>query len=422
MRNKTVETSPKLFQELMRIARDVSRGKHPDPLPLFELTKSGLYPPLISDLAESFGLMVIKVEAREFKLRQTIERLQQINRDLERAQSLLEAQNRSLKKNLRSHYAIHQIVGHSRAMGHVVDAIKRLSDTPLNVLIEGETGTGKELVAKALHYNSSRADFPFVALNCAALPETLLESELFGIEKGVATGVTQRIGRVEQAHRGTLFLDEIGDMPLASQAKLLRVIEQREVERIGGRQPLAIDIRVIAATNKNLDEEVQAKRFRADLYFRLNVVKILLPPLRERRDDIPLLANFFADECCRAMKQRRISFSEEALQALISYNWPGNIRELRNEIERCIALASSPVIEVHDLSETIRRSLSPPTSIDTAFPPSALPMNLEALEREAIQRAIAHAKGNKSLAAKLLGISREGLRRKLQRYGLIVGS
>ncbi|MEJ5242276.1 MAG: sigma-54 dependent transcriptional regulator [Desulfomicrobiaceae bacterium] len=404
-----------LLRELIRLARDLSLGKRPDPQPLFELTKEGLYPPQISALAESFGMMIIKVEAREFKLRQTIERLQQSNRELEAAKALLQQQNRSLKQNLRQRFAPQQIIGHTPVMQHLITSIEKIADTPLNVLIEGETGTGKEVVAKAIHYNSARAEFPFVALNCAALPESLLESELFGIEKGVATGVSQRVGRIEQAHRGTLFLDEIGDMPLSSQVKLLRVLEQREVERIGGRHPVGVDVRVVAATNKNLEGEVEAGRFRADLYYRLNVVKFRLPPLRERREDIPLLVNFFADACCLVMRKRRVSFSDDALRLLMAYDWPGNVRELRNEVERCVALAASSTIQTDELSEEIRRTL---LSTLVEVPPvgaSAVSCNLEAIEREAIARALAYANGNKSEAARLLGISREGLRRKLLR-------
>lgn len=410
---------PDLLEELIRIARDVSRGKRPDPQQLFELTKEGIYPNDITDLAESFGMMIIKVEAREFRLKQIIERLRKANSELEETKALLQRQNRSLKQNLRDRFAPQQLIGHAPAMQRLISTLEKIADSPLNVIIEGETGTGKEMVAKSLHFNSSRAEFPFVTLNCAALPESLLESELFGIEKGVATGVNQRIGRIEQAHRGTLFLDEIGDMPLGSQAKLLRVLEQREVERIGGRRSIEVDVRVVAATNKNLEQEVEAGRFRADLYYRLNVVKLHLPPLRERREDIPLLVNSFLDTYCLALKKPRISFSDKALQLLINYDWPGNIRELRNEVERCVALASSTIIDLDDLSENIRKSIARET-MDGSSPTisSSMPSNLDSIEREAIMRAIDYARGNKSEAARILGISREGLRRKLIRYGI----
>jgi len=406
-----------LLQYLTRIAREVSRGKRPDPHPLFELTKEGIYPAPICDLAESFGMMLIKIEAREFSLRRAIECLQKNNRELQSTTAHLQHQNRCLKKHLRARAAPYCLVGHSVAMQQVIASVEKIADTPLSVLVEGETGTGKEVVAKAIHYNSSRAEFPFVALNCAALPETLLESELFGIEKGVATGVTQRMGRIEQAHRGTLFLDEIGDMPLESQAKLLRVIEQREVERIGSRRSQAVDVRIIAATNKNLHDEVNARRFRADLYYRLNVVTLRIPPLRERREDVAILAKFFAEASCVSMRRRRISFSDEAIQLLEQYEWPGNIRELRNEVERCVALATSSVIYPEDLSEKIRQKtlLANPTEPPNLDP--AAPCSLEAVERETIARVLKHTNNNKSKAARLLGISREGLRRKLLRYG-----
>ncbi len=407
-----------LLEKLTQIARDVSLGKRPDPQPLFELTKTEVYPAPITDLAESFGIMLIKVEAREFRLRQTIERLKKANQDLETSKALLQQQNLSLKKSLRERFCPQQIIGHTPAMRQLLASVEKIADTPVSVIIEGETGTGKELIAKALHFNSSRADFPFVALNCAALPETLLESELFGIEKGVATGVSQRIGRIEQAHRGTLFLDEIGDMPLPSQTKLLRVLEHREVERIGGRRPLPVDVRVVAATNKDLHEEVQAGRFRADLYYRLNVIKLHLPPLRERQEDIPLLVNFFTEIACLAMKKMPMTFHDEAMRCLKAYDWPGNIRELRNEVERCVALATSPVIGKDDLSENIR-GLRPLQGVQTQEAATALTTyDLDTLELETIQRALVATKGNKSEAARLLGISREGLRRKMQRYHL----
>ncbi len=406
-----------LLQKLTQLCHDVSLGKSPDPQPLFEMTKDS-YPDPISMLAEAFGMMIVKIEAREFNLRQTIEQLKKANQELEKSKKLLQEQNKNLKKGLRERFSHHQIVGNTHAMRQLLDSVEKIADTPLNVLIEGETGTGKELIAKAVHFNSSRAEFPFVALNCAALPESLLESELFGIEKGVATGVDQRIGRIEQAHRGTLFLDEIGDMPLSSQAKLLRVLEHREVERIGARRAMAVDVRVVTATNKDLEEEVRAGRFRADLFYRLNVIKLHLPPLRDRLDDIPILVRFFTELACIAMKKRPVSFSDDAMHLLATHSWPGNIRELRNEVERCVALASSSVIHAEDLSESIKKSSPQPVALLPETTASEGPYDLEAAEREAIARALAQTQGNKSQAARLLGISREGLRRKLLRYGI----
>ncbi|MEJ5301194.1 MAG: sigma-54 dependent transcriptional regulator [Thermodesulforhabdaceae bacterium] len=410
-----------LFKELIRITKDISQGKRPDPKPLFELTKEGVYPLPITELAESFGIMVVKIEAREFKLRQIIERLKTANQELRATQELLKEQNRFLKKDLRDRFA-NNLIGSSEAIQRLIRSIEKVADTPLNVLIEGETGTGKELVAKAIHYDSSRGEFPFVALNCGALPESLLESELFGIEKGVATGVSSRMGKIEQAHRGTLFLDEIGDMPLASQVKFLRVLEQRELERIGGRQPLKVDVRVISATNKSLEEEVEKGRFRADLYYRLNVVKIFIPPLRERKEDIPLLVNHFAEVSSLTMKREKVSFSEEAMNLLKNYNWPGNIRELRNEIERCVALASSSIILESDLSEKIQHNSSSVERPEEVIPAAITSgsISLEKIEQEALKRALSDAKGNKSEAARRLGISREGLRKKLIRYNMAV--
>jgi len=405
----------KLFKELIRIAKDISMGKHPDPKPLFELTKEGVYPSPITELAESFGIMMVKIETREFKLRQIIERLKTANQELRKTQELLKEQNRFLEKDLRERFA-NNIIGSSDAIQKVIGSIEKVADTHLNVLIEGETGTGKELVAKAIHYDSSRAEFPFVALNCAALPESLLESELFGIEKGVATGVSCRTGRIEQANRGTLFLDEIADMPLASQAKFLRVLEQREFERIGGRQPIKVDLRVLSASNKNLEEEVANGRFRADLYYRINVVKIFIPPLRERKEDIYLLINHFTNISSLVMKKQNVSFSEEAMKLLLNYDWPGNIRELKNEIERCVALASSSTIDVKDLSDKIKKGSAPINPPEKAV--LDVTVNLEKLEQEALRKALSDAGGNKSETARKLGISREGLRKKLIRYNM----
>ncbi|HSE84314.1 MAG TPA: sigma-54 dependent transcriptional regulator, partial [Thermodesulfobacteriota bacterium] len=229
---------------------------------------------------------------------------------------------------------IKNIIGKSPRIQEIIKLIEKVSDTPLNVLITGESGTGKELAARTIHSNSSRCDKPFVAINCAALPESLLESELFGIEKGVATGVERRAGKIEMANGGTLFLDEIGDMSLSAQTKLLRVLQERKLERIGGRSTIEVDVRVLAATNKDLQKEIEKGNFREDLYYRLNVVHINMPSLREIKEDIPLIARHLLSSFVNELGRDPLSFSPKAMNTLVNYNWPGNVRELENEIKR----------------------------------------------------------------------------------------
>jgi transcriptional regulator with GAF, ATPase, and Fis domain len=323
----------------------------------------------------------------------------------------LARENINLSLNLRRTFSPARIIGASRQMRDILDKIEKIADAPLNVLITGETGTGKELIAKAVHYNSSRAGKQFTAINCSAIPETIFESEMFGIEKGVATGVDKRIGKIEQANGGTLFLDEIGDMPLTGQIKILRVIEEREVERVGGRESIPVDIRIIAATNKDLKKEVESGRFREDLFYRLRVLHFHIPPLRERKEDIALLLNYFIDQCVKKFGKPPMRFSKEAAGLFMEYSWPGNVRELENEIERAVALSTSEIIGVYDISEEIRKSAEqvPSTSGQT---------DAES-ERQIIQQTLAGTGGNKSEAARQLGLSREGLRKKMKRCGLI---
>ncbi|GER93250.1 sigma-54-dependent Fis family transcriptional regulator [hot springs metagenome] len=328
-----------------------------------------------------------------------------------RQKEMLERENINLTYNLRQKFSPARILGTSRQIRDILDKVEKIADIPINVLITGETGTGKELIAKAIHYNSSRFGKPFVVVNCSAVPEPIFESEMFGIEKGVATGVDKRMGKIEQANGGTLFLDEIGDMPLSCQAKMLRIIESQQLERLGSRESIPLNIRVIAATNKDLKKEVENGNFREDLFYRLNVMNFHIPPLRERREDIPLLINYFLDNCTRKFCKQQIRFSADAIKLLMQYNWPGNVRELENEIERAVALCVSDVVTIYDLSDNIRNQSK------SAF------METEALlidksEKAIINKALIEAKGNKSKAAKALGISREGLRKKMKRFGL----
>ncbi len=318
----------------------------------------------------------------------------------------LEDENRSLKQRMLRDYSDRLMVGDSPKMQRVIDLAARVADSQANVLIRGESGTGKEMVARLIHGNSPRKDGPFVAINCAALPETLLESELFGIERGVATGVEARPGRFELAKGGTVFLDEVGDIPLALQAKLLRVLQEREVEKLGGRRRIPIDVRILSATHRNLEEMIERGEFRQDLYYRLKVVEISLPPLRERKDDIPKLVRFFLDKYGKREGLRDVRITQEALQKLMRYPFPGNVRELENLIEGALALTTDPVIDPGDL-------LLPETA--ASGDPAALSgelMTLEELESRYIARVLAHTNGNMSAAAKILGVDRKTLYRK----------
>jgi Nif-specific regulatory protein len=343
--------------------------------------------------------------------------------DLQNRQQELIAENLNLRKEVEERYTTKSILGTSSKISDIRALIERTAETNVSVLITGENGTGKELSARAIHYSSNRRAKPFVAVNCAALPETLVESELFGIEKGVASGVERRVGRIESANNGTLFLDEIGDLSLTAQAKLLRVLQEREVEWVGGRKPVPVDIRLVAATNKDLKEEIQQSRFRQDLFFRLNVIHIRMPALREIRSDIPLLAMYFLKKHSKDMGREVLSFSADALKALTAYHWPGNIRELENEVKRAIVLATSTEVRLQDLSESIlEERLEMPemdgSSGSKSGDKQSLKDRVTNLEIQMIRDAMDQTEGDKRRAARILGLSHQGLLNKLKRYGL----
>jgi Nif-specific regulatory protein len=329
-------------------------------------------------------------------------------------QATLTAENRSLRDQLGLES---ELVGNSAAIGDLESQIAHVAGTSATVLVRGESGTGKELVARAIHYSSPRREGPFICLNCAALTETLLESELFGHEKGAFTGATEKkVGKFEAAHRGTIFLDEIGEMNLTTQAKLLRVLEGHPFERVGGHTPIRVDVRVVAATNQPLEKAVHEGRFRRDLFFRLQVVEIRVPPLREHRGDTLLLADHFLKRFVRETGRRVSGFTPAALQRLEEYHWPGNVRELRNVIERAVALGKGPILDVPDLWLS---------SLDVGGPASPAPevrayrpLPLEEVEREHIARTLEHTDWNKSQAAGILGIERSTLDRKIKLYDL----
>ena len=315
-------------------------------------------------------------------------------------------------------FATQNIIGMSDRIRSIIRLIDQIRPTSVDVLIQGESGTGKELIAKALHFNSPRARQPFIAVNCAALPDNLVEAELFGIEKGVATGVDRRIGRFEAAQGGTLFLDEIGDLSLSAQAKILRVLQERAVDRIGSRASVPIDVRVIAATNRDLETCMREKQFRADLYFRLSVVRIQTPALREIPEDIPVLANHFLQKHCAAMSLEPKQFTQAAMERMARYDWPGNARQLENEVKRLLASVRSTTITEDQLAIQRQREVAPAAA--EANPPAAKSLHeaLEELERQMIQNALAASGGNKLKAAHSLGLSRQGLFKKLKKLGL----
>ncbi len=317
----------------------------------------------------------------------------------------LEDENRNLKQRMLREYSDRLMVGDSPKMQRVIDLVARVADSQASVLIRGESGTGKEMVARLIHGNSPRKDAPFVAINCAALPETLLESELFGIERGVATGVEARAGKFELARGGTVFLDEIGDIPLTLQAKLLRVLQEREVEKLGGRRRIPIDVRILSATHRSLEEMIEKGEFRQDLYYRLKVVEIVLPPLRDRREDIPKLVRFFLDKYGKREGLKDVRITQDAMQQLMRYPFAGNVRELENVVEGALALTTDPVIDTNDLLLPASASPSVGDILGADLP------SLDELERRYVTRVLAHAKGNISKAAKILGIDRKTLYR-----------
>ena len=331
----------------------------------------------------------------------------------------LEQENRSLRQQVDERFGLENIWGESAALREVLETIKQVAPSSANVLIEGESGTGKELAAHAIHNLSRRHRAKFVVVHCAALSPQLLESELFGHEKGAFTGATERrIGRFEQANGGSIFLDEIGEIDASTQVKLLRVMsEQHAFERVGGNQTLHADARVIAATNRNLEKLVQEGKFRDDLFFRLNVVRIQMPPLRDRKEDIPLLVRGFLRHFCKINDKPLLELTADAMDALLSYDWPGNVRELRTAIEHGVVMSSGAKITVRDLPMPVRQAASVmlPGGASTAraFTGKGSPLDLHETERKLILQALAASKGNVTAAAKKLGISRRTLHRKI---------
>jgi DNA-binding NtrC family response regulator len=333
----------------------------------------------------------------------------------------LEREVKQLRAQVVQRYAFHNLIGKSPGMQEIYGKIEQVADSRTTVLITGESGTGKELVAKALHYNSSRRERPFIALNCAAIPETLIESELFGHEKGSFTDATaRRMGQFEQAHTGTLFLDEIGDLSAVTQAKLLRVLQEREFTRIGGVQSIKVDVRIVAATNKNLDELVRKGQFREDLYYRINVIALYLPPLRDRGEDVPLLAKHFLAKRVEEEKRPHIEFGKEALELLGRYPWPGNVREMENIIEQAFIWSQNATEITQEHLPTILKNDTRSSSLrdDTLAGRMSLEKAVMEFEREIILDALKRTNYVQTHAANLLGISRRMLKYRMDTLGI----
>jgi len=327
-------------------------------------------------------------------------------------------ENLYLRERSETETSLYGIIGNSVGIQNVLRLISRLKDTRTPVLISGESGTGKELVARALHFRGSMANRPFVAVDCGSLVPTLIESELFGYEKGAFTGALRsKQGLLQSADTGTIFLDEVGELPLEMQAKILRFLQEKEVRPVGSTsQKVKVDVRIMAATNRDLDAEYKKGTFRKDLYFRLNVVTISLPPLRERRSDIPILAAFFLE---RLSPGRGVQLSSNAMKALLAYDWPGNVRELENCLERAVALGDQRIIEVNDLPPAIANAEIGAEALSSPdFSSRGTATDLEDIERATIERVFSQVKGDKALAGKMLGISRATLYRKLKRYNI----
>jgi DNA-binding NtrC family response regulator len=331
---------------------------------------------------------------------------------------LLQRENRELKERLQERYRFDQIVYASGKMEEVINLTGRVAESEATVLIRGESGTGKELIANAIHYSSPRANRPFIKVNCTALPENLLESELFGHERGAFTGAIQRrVGRFEQANTGTIFLDEIGDLSPSIQMKLLRFLQEKEFQRLGSNQTIKTDVRVMAATSRDLEEGLRRGIFREDLYYRLNVITIFLPPLRERREDIPLLIDHFLQKYCQKNRRSIPKVSKEARDLLLKYTYPGNVRELENIIERSVVISRGDIITIRDLPFQVREGLEE-AALGLEGKGQSLNDALSGMERDLLVKALDEQGGVQTKAARSLGISERVLRYKMKKYGL----
>jgi len=396
---------------------------HEDGMTLIDRALKMPHPP-ISIMMTAYGSVDIAVEAMKRGAYDFVTKplnLDKVEMLIARAlqSRKLEQENRTLRQQVDERYGLENIIGESAVLREVLATIRQVAPSSANVLLEGESGTGKELAAHAIHNLSRRNKAKFVTVHCAALSPTLLESELFGHEKGAFTGAHERrIGRFEQANGGTIFLDEVAEISPSTQVKLLRVIsEERAFERVGGNQTLRADVRLIAATNKNLETLVREGKFRDDLFFRLHVVRVTMPPLRERKEDIPLLIRGFLRHFCKANEKPLVDLTADAMDALLTYNWPGNVRELRTAIEHGVVMATGPKITVRDLPMALRQAagaaLPRGISAAKAFGEKSSPLDIRETEKKLIMQALATTNGNVTAAAKKLGISRRTLHRKI---------
>ena len=418
MRVRTVATAEDALEELEQSAIDIvlTDLKLPETSGLELLQKvHDLHPEVAVIVLTQYGTIDSAVEAtrmgaldyvtKPFRVEELRTRLERVRRAVE-----LQQENRLLREQLRTRPGFGGLIGMSAKMERVYKMVEKVSQHDYPVLVLGESGTGKELVARSIHFSGPRKDRPFVPVDCSALVPTLIESELFGYVKGAFTGAMQaKQGLMEAAHGGTLFLDEIGDMPVDLQAKLLRALQEREIKPVGSTDRRQIDVRIIAATNRDLENAIRTGGFRQDLYFRLNVVQIKLPPLRDRKSDIPLLVTSFLDKFVDENGPAR-TISDHAMRSLVAYDWPGNVRELENAIERAVALGSGPIVHVADLPTNLQY----PTSDRAPQKDELLP--LEELERRAIVRTLRETGGDKLAAARMLGIGKTTLYRKLKQY------
>jgi len=386
------------------------------------------YPEIVGIVITGFGTIETAVQAikkgaydylsKPFKL---VELSLIVRKGLE--ERTLRFENQYLRNQLKNKYAFDNIIGTGRSMARIFELIDSVAGLNSTVLIQGETGTGKELIAKAIHFNSPRKEQKLVSINCGAIPENLLESELFGHVRGAFTGAVQnRVGRFEQANNGTIFLDEVGNMPAALQVKLLRVLQEREFERVGGNDSIKIDVRIVAATSSNLELMVNEGTFREDLYYRLNVIPIYMPPLRDRREDIPLLIQRFVTQFCETHKLEMKTVSPQVMKAMMGYEWPGNVRQLENIVERMVALTGTrTAIMPSDLPPEIQSSETFGNGTIFEIPEEGINFTniVVDMERELILQGLRKANGNKKLAAKLLDLKRTTLIEKIKRIGLV---
>ena len=391
-----------------------------DGIQLMEKIKSQDNPPEVV-LMTAFGTIPSVVEAMNKGAYSYLEKpldkdkvLLNVRHALEKTRLLKE--NQKLQKALYDKFSIEGIVGDSVAMKKVIDITRKVSHTPVTVLILGESGTGKELIARAIHYNSPRNSKPFTAINCAAIPENLLESELFGYEPGAFTGaMTRKIGLFEASNDGTMFLDEVGDLPPITQSKILRVLQEKEVRRIGGRDSIKVDVRIIAATNKDLEKEMKNARFREDLYYRLRVVTIEIPPLRERKEDIDQLVNYFLQRYNTEFGKRIKGVDEQAMKSLVEYHWPGNVRQVESVIERAVLMCESDTIRPQDIKSELRLSYHQ-SPFDIDVPEEGFVF--EELEKELLKKAMEKANNVAAKAARLLGMSYKTFWYRWEKFGL----